>query len=362
MATYYVELQNAFGTPIARFDQMLELTYSRTVNEISWMRLVLPPTVDLGLFGLDYRFLIYRNSRLEMNTEWLIRVKGSELTSQGKDLIVIPAVSFNEVLSRRIVAYNAGSAQASKTSQADNMMKTIIYENLGAGAVAKRNISTYLGIEPNLTLAPIVTKAFARRNVFTVLRELAELSAKQGTALFFDLMPLAPARWEFRTFIGQRGSNRSSTSANPLLLSPEMGTITNGEVTDDYSAEVNDVYAAGDGEGADRMVEEVDDPVRIGASPINRREKLKDAQNGVTAAQLQDEARTALYEGRARRYFTADIQQTEAVQYGRDWFWGDLVGAQFLGLTFDCLISTVQVKFKNGKEDVRAKLVSESVL
>lgn len=361
MRTYYIELQNASGIPMARYDQFFTLVYGRTVNMISWLTLELPPDVDASLFMVDGRLLVYRNGLFEMETIWLIRRFGITLSDQGEQVYKVQAVSCNERLVRRIVAYDTASAEADKTGEADDMMKDIVYENLGAGAVAKRQCP-FLTIQANLTLAPSISKSFARMNVLTVLQEIADLSATLGTPLYFDIVPTISPLWEFRTYIGQRGVNRSSGSIIPLLLAPQMGTLINGQVTDDYADEVNDVYSAGDGTEATRVVEEVDDPARVALSPINRREGLRDCRNSVSVADLQDEARAGLYEGRARRIFTGEISQSQAVRYGIDWFWGDMAAAQFMGMTFDCLISTVQVDVGKGGEKISARLTSEQVI
>jgi hypothetical protein len=141
-----------------------------------------------------------------------------------------------------------------------------------------------------------------------------------------------------------------------------MGTISHGQYEEDYRDEVNYVYAAGEGEGITREVEEASDDARIGLSPLNRREALYDGRQGASAVRLQEEAETAVLEGRPKRIFTGRIAQTPQAKYGLHWNWGDRVTVQFEGQTFNCEISSVGVHIYEGEETITANLTAEEPL
>jgi hypothetical protein len=362
-STYLIEIQNPYGVKVAQINYNLTLRYSFGINKISSLFMELPSTVDRSLFQIDGRVLIYRNGVLEGNTVWLIRYPGLTMRENGSIIFGLYAYSANELLQRRIVAYFATSSYSEKSDFADDMMKSIVRENFGALATdADRDISAYLSIEADLSLGPSMGKAFSWRNVFDVLSDIADVSAEKGTNLFFNVVLGLSGNFEFRTYVGQLGADRRSTSASPLILSPGLGSISYGSVWDDYRDEVNAVYAGGDGERELRLVAEETDDARIGKSPINRREAFWDARNGVSLVTLSDDAKEKLFEGRARRRFGGTIANTWQTQYGRDWFFGDAVNVQFEGGSYDCLIRSVAVDVTEGKETISARAESELII
>src|SRR5690606_15736220 len=94
-----------------------------------------------------------------------------------------------------------------------------------------------------------------------------------GTPVFFDIVAPEPSGLQFRTYIGQRGTDHAfATSTNPIQVASEAGTLDEVERSFDYSDEVNWVLAAGQGLGADRAIATAGDNARILLSPLNRRE------------------------------------------------------------------------------------------
>jgi hypothetical protein len=365
---YYLEVSDAFGNKLAHLDSFIILTYARTVNTFGTLSFDLDPDFDRSIFTLDGRIKIMRQLDndslpvLEMDTIWLYRDYRIAMTETGLRHLRVVAVASQELLTRRIIPFYAGSSQASKSMEADDMMKEIVDENLGTAASASRTMSQFLDIERDFSFAPSVSKAFSRRQVYTVLQEIADLSKQKGTPLYFDIVANESSKLLFKTYIGQRGIDRTLSSLWPLVLSPEMGTISHGQYEEDYRDEVNYVYAAGEGEGITREVEEASDDARIGLSPLNRREALYDGRQGASAVRLQEEAETAVLEGRPKRIFTGRIAQTPQVKYGLHWNWGDRVTVQFEGQTFNCEISSVGVHIYEGEETITANLIAEEPL
>jgi hypothetical protein len=364
----YIEVSTPQGVKIAQLDQFLKLTYARAVNDIGTLVLELDPNSDASLYQRDTRLGVWRqgpNGALALDTEcvWLVRKVKRVLSASGERRLRVTAYSANELLRRRIVAYAAGSAQASKSGYADDLMKAIVSENLGSDATdTDRDISAYLTIESDLSAGQSISKAFSRRNVLTVLQELADASAEAGTNLYFDVVTPTPGALVFATYTGQRGDDRTITSNAPLLFSPELGNLADGELEEDYANEVTVVYAAGRGEGDEREVVEVEDTTRSGASPFNRIEALRDARNAETTAELTAEGNGFLKAGRPRLVFGGSIVDTPQCRYGVEWKWGDKVTVQFEGYTFDAHIAAVSVTIDNGSETVTAALKAEEVL
>ncbi len=364
----YIEVSTPQGVRIAQLDQWLKLGYARVVNDIGTLVLELDPDSDASIYQRDTRLGVWRqgpNGALTLDTEcvWLVRKIKRVLSASGERRLRITAYSDNELLRRRIVAYAAGSTQASKSDYADDMMKAIVSENLGGDATdTDRDISAYLAIESDLGAGQDIDKAFSRRNVLTVLQELADASAEAGTNLYFDVVTPTPGALVFSTYTGQRGDDRTITGNAPLLFSPELGNLADGELEVDYANEVTVVYAAGKGEGEEREVVEMEDTARSDASPFNRIEALRDARHADTTAELTAEGNGFLKAGRPRLTFSGSITDTPQCRYGVEWNWGDKVTVQFEGRQFDAHISSIRVTIAGGKEEIEASLRTDDEL
>lgn len=367
MSGIYIEVADPFGVKLSQSDDFIGLQYARVVNDVGALVVELRPDTDVSLYRLDGRIGVWRwtaaGYALEMDTVWLIRKWQRALTESGERILRVTAYSANVLLERRIVAYHVQSAEGSKTAAADDMMKAIVRENLGALASdPARDWSALLSVAADASLAPMVSKEFGRRNVLTVLQELAAASAKAGTRLYFDVVTPTSGALEFRTMIGQRGVDHSASSPAPLVLSPERGTLAEGQLTDDYGAAASFIYAGGQGEEEARTVVEVEDTELSGASPFGRIERLRDARQASTADELQSEGETALRESRPVRLFSGRISETPQARYGVDWGWGDRVAVVFERVGLTCHVSAVQVMASKGAETVTATLsVEESV-
>ena len=362
---YFVEIADPFGVKVAQVDSFLALDMARAVNDVGVLTLDLDPDTDVSQFRLDGRLSVYRQGsaggyRLQTETVWFVRQWRRVMYDSGERVLRVTAYSASDLLARRIVAYAAGSAQADKTAHADDMMKAIVRENLyDTPTDTDRSLGGYLTIQADSASASSISKAFSRRNVLTTLQEIAETSAEGGEPLFFDIVAPSSGALEFRTYTGQRGTDRTLSSASPLIMSPELGTIRGGELFEDYANEVTVVYAAGSGEGEAREVIEVEDGLRSRSSPFGRIEALRDARHGATGASLIAEGQSYLRANRPKRIFTAQLVDTPQVRYGIEWQWGDKVTAQFEGLSFDCHIATLRIQVSKGRESVTANLRAE---
>jgi hypothetical protein len=386
MANYTLWLSTSTGERLAVLDTFVSLEYQRVVNHTGHasvfdaqatlpLRLVTyADALPIQAIGRDSRLHIWRTTEtlaasgqqtvlphtqeLDTETTWFVRRIRTLLAETGQRLVELGAVPAIDLLASRIVAYPTGSQQAVKSGPADDVIKAIVRENMGfLAANSDRDLSARLTVAPDVGLAPTVQKSFARRNLLDVLRELAEASAEAGTMLAFDIVSPTPERLEFRTFVGQRGTDHSfPDGSNPVVLSPDTGTLTHAERTIDYSSEATVVYAAGQGADAQRRLAQVSDQDRLRGSPFAWRERLLDARHIGSDSDLAAEARAALTAGRPRHTFQAEIVSRPGSTYGQHWRWGDRVTAVVAGEVLTCHIEAVQVAVANGQEMVRAHL------
>lgn len=141
-----------------------------------------------------------------------------------------------------------------------------------------------------------------------------------------------------------------------MTLSEGRGTLEEPALEEDYRDEVTHVYAAGQGIEADRLVVEVPDTERAGASVFRRREALFDGRNYSTTASLTAAGRRRLREGRAKRLFTGRVVNTATNDYGLHWDLGDRVRAELDGVEYDVDIPTVSGSVSRGGESIKADL------
>lgn len=364
---YRVTLFDPFGGNPLVLDEVASLTWARTVNSVGALALTLPLRYPLARFARDGRLLVERQAvaggawRVVGETIWFVRRAVRATGATGERTLQVTAFDALHLLGRRIVAYAAGSAQASKGGAADDLIKAVVRENLGGLATdAGRDLSGYLTVAPDVGAGASVEKAFSRRNVLTVCQELAAASAEGGRYVAFDVVADGPDALTFRTYAGQRGADhRWPGGSPPVLLSPEAGTLEMVTTVFDATDEVTFVYVGGQGEGEARAVATATDGARAAASPFNRIEAFRDARNTEDEGALQDEAAARLREGRPRRLFEAAVVETAGLRFGVDFGFGDFVTAQHERERLDCRIETVRVAVVGGEERVEVRLRSE---
>jgi len=367
MSVYYsVWLLDPFGVRLALLSQYSLLEYTLVVNAIG--RLVLEMPINIVPYAWlkrrDMRLAVYRSAggRETLEGVFLSRRPTKILSSKGERIVRLRAMSANSLLTRRIVAYAAGSAQAEKSAPADDLIKAIARENMGALATdTSRDWSAYLSVQADWGAGPSVDKAFPGRNVLLVMQEVAQKAAQAGTPVYFDVVPVTESTFEFRTFVDRRGLDHSfPNGVHPLIVSPEFGNLVDAELEEDYEGELTYVYAAGEGKGDDRATATASDAVRIGSSPFGRIEGYRDCRNTKDLTALADEAAAKLRAGRPVRRLRGTMVDMDGCRYGQNWGFGDVVTAEFDGEQFDCTVDVVSVSVRSGVDTIKVGLYAEA--
>jgi hypothetical protein len=358
MATSYeLWLADPKGNRIAYLDTWDTLSWTRVKNGVGQFSLSFgfdQFSRDLW-WGLDRRLEVWRQP--EGGTLQLIRIFFlrylRQQTRGDRRTIIIGGPDCNTLLDRRTIAYDAQTAEAFKTGTADDIMKEFVDENLGASATdSDRDWETpgYITIQPDLGNAASIEKGASWRPLLPVLQECADASTQLGTPAYFDMVETFSANrsvFEFRTFTGQRGQDRSwPNGINPVILSAEMGNLTNPDLMQDWRDEKTFVYVAGQGTEENRLVRERDDATRVASSVFGRIEGVNsrtDLKKTQTAA-MDDSGDNWLRENRPRREFTATITDTPQFRYQRDWDFGDLLTGEYESERY-----TVEVRATRGQ-------------
>lgn len=359
---YTLWLDDDRGNHLALLDQFISINYVRVVNGVGAWSISLPGRFDWHLLDVDRRVEIWRevNGSIRLQTVGLIRKINFEDDETGLTTITISGPDINDLLRRRIVAYYAGSAQAHKSGHGDDVMKSVVRENLGESAAPERRLGYGFSVQPDLGLGPIIEKSFAWRNVLDALVEIADACRSAGVSVYFDIVPTSPTTFEFRTFTPYRGNDHSITSSSPVRLGVEFGTLVTPSYNVDHNDEANYIYAGGQGEGSERTIVEVYDTSRIGISIWNRCERFVDARNEKTEEGVRTAANEALDRGLPRRRFSGKIVDAPGCRFGIEWDFGDCLTAVYLGSQYTAMVRAVQVAVSSdGQETVSAWLETE---
>lgn len=278
--------------------------------------------------------------------------------SDGCELVRLTAFDANWLLDTAIVWAKAGSAQADKSGYPANVMKAIVREQLGSLAAPERQ---KLAVAPDgSAYGSSLTKAFAYRNLLTVLQEICETASEGGNWLGFDVVRTAPGEFEFRTYAGQRGLNHGRFSGDPRLVGRQYGNFSQAAFETVHANERNAILVAGQGEEADREWVVRIDEVRATASKWSRREYFKDSRDDADTTALEADGDAALNEFRPKQILTGNLNDTPGMLYGVHYQFGDILAAEAFGYNLDCRVNSVRITFdsENG-EQIECKLRGE---
>jgi hypothetical protein len=139
-AQYQIVLKDPNAVTLAIPQNIFYLEYARRVNQIGAMTLQIPIIYDPYCL-IDGQIELYRQVDsgplyLEGETRWFIRKISHKLDDNGQEYIELYAEDAMTLLQRRITAFYAGSSQVVKSAvAADDLLKTIVSNNMGSAAV-----------------------------------------------------------------------------------------------------------------------------------------------------------------------------------------------------------------------------------
>lgn len=361
--TYEVRLTTDTGRQLALLDQTLGFSISRVISDIGTFSMTLPATFDKTLLQPDYMVQFWRaptaTAQLALWRVYFLRRRFFE-TRGARETIRIEGPDVNDLMRRRIVAYYAGSTQATKFAEADDVMKEIVSEAIIDGVNPAPDAGTRvwadLSVQADSSDGPILRASFAWKRVLDVLIDLSKASREAGTEVFWDIQPLtisgSSITFEFRTFTGQPGQDLTSS----IVFEQERGNLEDPFLDEDWTQEINYVYAGGQGQGEAREVQQVSDAARYNISQWARIEGTADARNQSSANATREAGRAALEIGRPRRKFGGIPVDTAGTRFGVDWDHGDKIRAKYQGDEFDAIIRVTNITVRNMEEKIAARL------
>ena len=363
MTDWEIWLDDPRGNRLVLLDRVLSASAVKVANGVGACAVSVPAIYD-SYIKLDNIIEVWRKpagGTLKLFNAY--RLRAWEFADENnRDVTILSGPDQMDLLQSRVVAYAAGSSQASMTTYADDICKTIVSQNCATAATdADRDLSAYgITVSPLATTnseAPSITMSFSYRNVYDVLKDVAEASRENGTPLYFELAPSYTSTtigWEFRTYTSQPGRDR--TGIDQVTFGREFGNLTRANLLFDYRDEKTVIYAGGQGLGSLRAIEEVEDTTRSGATIWNRREAFYNvASQASSTAAYAAAGQAELESKRPKMKLTGEIIDSEQARFGVDWDWGDRVMITHRGYQYEVIITSVQIAINGqGKETIRA--------
>jgi len=355
---YELWLTSDTGERLAILERAVSFTYTHSTGGLGFFSVTLPGTFPRTFLDTTRRVMFFRKpsgGAMALDFVGFIRRVVASTDANNQLTRTISGYGPNWLLDGRIVYASAGSPGAEKTGAADDVMKAIVREQMGASAAAARALlSTYFSVQADSSMGPTITKGFAYRPVLDVLQELTQVARQAGVETFWEIRPLDTTRFQFVTSTAQLGRDLRGSG---MVFGDEFGNLRTASLSEDWSDERNFGYGLGSGEGASRVIQTAEDTTRSGRSWYARREIAKDARNQTGTAGVTAAAQAAITAGRPVTAFSGDIVSTAGAAYGVNWRNGDRVDVTFDGRQFDALIRAVTVSVgDDGREQISARL------
>jgi len=347
VSLYKVQVFNPAGVKVTEFDDFITLQYRNQVNTPAFSIINSDAESKYAQYLIkNYRLEVWRKV-LKGNTVMLPwtrdyegRIRRSITTYTGNQYrLQTTCVGKLETLSRRVVAWYAGTDQRSRFTNlnAETIMKLMVDYNAGPNATSV-NGRRRDGVISNITVETDAARGAAGIHWSCawddLLKSLQDLARIAGGD--FDLIKAGSA-YDFKFFPGQRGTDRTTT----VVFAVQRGNMANPVLTDDALAEKTIAVVAGQGEEAERKTRNV---TGVGYSTENDIEDFVDARNDEdTDVALDAKGAAELKKQEALTTLKFDIVQTDGSRYGVHYFLGDKVTALFLNYTQTLKITSAEI-------------------
>lgn len=362
IGTYDLWLDHWNGTRLVYLDSMDRLEYTRTLHNVGVLNLTMPSTFDVGLLQDDYKVEIWRGlpgipKRLE--NVFLSRGSVKSTDEKGTDQALIVGVDGNDILKRRFVWAQPGSAQARKTGYAGNILKEYVSEAIaqsvcyGATSSSKRaDIADYLTVQADNDDGESFTKNYEYKTLFDVANGICNTSTGRETPMWWLVYPVSRYEYQLRCYETLMGQDLTGQ----VTISPVYG-MAEARHEYDASEEFNMVVGAGGKIGLGsypdyRKMEYAYNQARVYDNPFSWRERFLDVGDEPDYLQIIDECYDEVSdeENVPSEVFSCKLEEMESFRYGRDWDLGDKVRLSYRGLQLDAVIKTVYIKVEKTEE------------
>lgn len=375
-ARYQVRLKNQEGVQVAlvtdESPQFKSFYCTHAKNTPGMCRFEVDGALA-SLFEQDGQIELLRRVPEYGLTTWTIEWEGFHVTSTRQQLedgtkrFISFGVEYLDLVRREEVGYYAGSSYTSKAGAGETVIKEFVDENVGPGATNADRID--ISTMPGLSIQEDQGRGAdweGSRAWKPLLQNIQEVA--QATGIAFNIVGTGAATFEFRAYDGQQGLDRSRDGWNeatgrnaagnvPVHFSVALGNMLTPLVQDNAGDVVNTVYVLGQGEEDARDVEVVVNGLSQIESPWNRRVESRNAVQETDSAGLISVGEAVLEERKPQRVLTFKPVQTSSTVYGRDYFFGDKISAEYDDIFFTLEIKFLEITINEEGEELRLTFI-----
>lgn len=354
-ARYVVRLYSPLtGDLIAIFDDFRFLQVERYLNSYDIVTLAIDgndPRVTL--FTLDAILEVWRRPD-RVPQAWyrecttLHRSPQNQVTEDHHAIFTSYSRGLVDLLRRRQIGYYANTAYTLKSGPGEQVIKEFAEENAGPGAnsIDRRADGTTLGltIEASAGLGDLWSGARSWQNLLDVIQEVSLLT---HVDFKIERVGFSGRSFLFSTGYPQLGIDRSAT----IIFGLSLGNMLAPSYTLSRTEEITRVIVLGQGADVSRQVV-VRESADVTDSPWNVIETSADARNQSTLDGLNAVGDVQLQKSKKQESFVFNVLQVTGVQYGVDYFVGDIVGAGFLSVNTTKKITAAKMNVSEGRETI----------
>ena len=303
------------------------------------------------MFELDGQFEIWRRNP-NIDLDWYLEleafVRSNNDTFYENDINSYIAYGFSylDLAKRAHIMWAQESAFCAKSDVAETVMKEYVNENIGPSALSAsgryaNNVMAGLTIEADGALGPTWDGDKNGANLLKVLQDISIFTQEEDDPIFFDIVGTGDATFEFKTYAGQRRSDRTTGNADgnvPVVFSTGFGNMIIPTLSNNRSEEKTAIYATGRGTGDAEQYAVVENS-DVAESPWNRIEDTvsgsSDTSGEDQADQLISIASKKLNKTTFTPHISASVIQQANTYYGKQYKIGDKITIRYKSIEYD---------------------------
>jgi hypothetical protein len=282
----------------------------------------------------------------------LLRDYTAYTDEKGRNRLTVTAFDYNSLPDYRRIGYYANKANYTifTAVKAETVLKRLVRDNCDPAFATTANTRDRT---PN-TIGLTIATDLARGNTINwtcggrskLIDELAKIALIAGGDWRVNKTGLTTYQFEF--YPGQLGTDRT-TGANAIVFSLDRRNMIKPKLVYSRSNEKTVALVGGKGEEIDRIIR-VRTGVNYGAT--NDIETFVDGRDTDDVNVLDSLGDHALATAQVRALLEFEVLQTGINAIEKDYFLGDLVKAQYYGLTFTQQIYELTFEYKGPREAV----------
>jgi hypothetical protein len=324
----------------------LGLRFSVAIAQVGIAELKIRKQDWNAAFGINSKIRIHRLSGTEHSIVCTGFVRRIERSWSGEDTVDIRILDTNALLAWRYVMWPAGTTNRSDFSNkaAETIMTDLVYYNAGAGAtIAGGRLLDgnygFLNVRSSSGRGNTMSLGCAFKNLLEALQTIRNRGG--GDFGIVDLGATFEFRWE-----PLWGEDKTSY----VILSPELGNVSEIVYTEDYTDEATAVLVAGQGEQEQRSFGTATRDAAIAIEHFGDRRDIGDD------SQLPQQATEVLLEKTPRPQLRLKVAQIPGCRYFEHYNIGDLVSCMLDGVRYTMYVQGAQVSVDaSGAEDIEVE-------